>query len=238
KTHARWHEKTHTHGSKTPASATDHRGRCYQPNDRGPNGLNAVKTSIELSESDFRFDRHTTSRPRKLVGNLRNLELQLQCELDLPRRPEVSGREPRALDDPERSARRRQDWIAKVRMVEYVEKFRAELQVEPLGYFCVLGHRKIGVEKVRSDNRVSSERSRMTGAGNDRVGLKARRRRVAADRNIAERAGYRKSRIRRGGARRSRRRTSRGRPVERLTEDGIAEILARASRSCRAVQHV
>ena len=110
-------------------------------------GSASTDTSPEFRACGWKRNGTNTSRPRTLVDDSRTLELQLQCELDLPRRPEVSGREPRALDDPERSARRRQDWIAKVRMVEYVEKFRAELQVEPLGYFCVLGHRKSVLRK-------------------------------------------------------------------------------------------
>ena len=95
------------------------------------------------------------------------LELQFQRELDLPRRPEVSGREPCALNDPKGSAGRRQHWIAKIRVVENVEHFGAELHVEPLGYLRVFGHRKIGVQEVRSDNRISPKGPGMTGAGND-----------------------------------------------------------------------
>src|SRR5215469_18043252 len=131
------------------------------------------------------------------------LELQFQGELDLSRRPEISGREPRALNDPERCARRRQHRIAKIRMVENVEQFGAELHVEPLGYFRVFGHRKIGVQEVRSDNRISPKGPGMTGAGNDGIDPEARRGRVAAGRNVAEGAGDRKRCIGRRRARRN-----------------------------------
>jgi len=171
----------------------------------------------------------------KRLASPASLELQLQCELDLPSRPEVSRGEPRALDDPEGTARRRQHCIAKIRMVEDVEHLRAELQVEPLGYPRVFRHRKIGVREVWSHNRISSERPGTTRAGNDGVDLKARRRRVRAQRNVAERARYRKRRIRRGPARRNRGCSSGRRPVERLTQRGVAEILRRTARSGNAL---
>ena len=123
-------------------------------------------------------------------------------------------------------------------MVENVEHFGAKLHVEPLGYFGVFGHRKIGVQEARSDNRISPKRAGMTCAGNDGVGLEVRRGRVAAGRNIAEGARDRKRRIGRRSARRNRRGSSGGRPVERLTQYWVAEILIWTARSGSTFQQV
>jgi len=68
--------------------------------------------------------------------------------------------------------------------------------------------------------------------------LEARRGRVAAGRNVTEGAGDRKRRIGRRRARRNRRGSSGGRPVERLTKRGVAEILIGTARSGGTVQQV
>ena len=68
--------------------------------------------------------------------------------------------------------------------------------------------------------------------------LEARRGRVAAGRNVTEGAGDRKRRIGRRRARRNRRGSSGGRPVERLAQHWVAEILIGTARPGSTVQQV
>src|ERR1700735_1916769 len=91
------------------------------------------------------------------------LELQLERELHLTRRTEVPGREARALDLAESRRSGGQHRVAKVRMIEQIEQFGAELQVKALGDFGVLGHGEVGVNEIRPGERVSAQIAGMAG---------------------------------------------------------------------------
>ena len=61
-------------------------------------------------------------------------------------RAKVACREARRADNPKRLARRCQDWITEVRMVEDIEHLGPELQVQPFGNLGVLANREVRIE--------------------------------------------------------------------------------------------
>src|SRR5580700_10253661 len=86
------------------------------------------------------------------------LENQSERELKLTRATTVARREAGASGD--QAERRRADGrprIGEVRLIEYIERIRAELQAEPFGDLGGLQQGDIGVEEARSGNHVAPE---------------------------------------------------------------------------------
>src|ERR1700679_1401708 len=118
---------------------------------------------------------------RPFLGRLQlRLKKQLQGELNLPRRTEVTHGEAGAENFAERGAGDRVGRVVEVGMVEKVEHLGAELQVEPFGDFRVLDDGEVGVDEVRPGKRIPSGVSGMAASGHDRVTAAARRGRGAA----------------------------------------------------------
>src|SRR5256885_3381031 len=110
-----------------------------------------------------------------------NLELQLECKLQLTRRARVCRGESRAGNGREacrhakstaRKRCQRDDggsvgsqwpWLAKVRMVEHVKRIRAELKVDSLGDLRVLDQGKIDVSKPGAIDYVATEVAKAAG---------------------------------------------------------------------------
>ena len=111
-----------------------------------------------------------------LAGNRidESLKEQLQGKLNLPRRTEVAGWETRALDHSKRTAGCCENGIAKVRMVENIEHFAPELEIEFLGQFRIFCDREVSIEEARPGDRVSPQSSRMTSSENYRIDLVVR----------------------------------------------------------------
>jgi|SRR5579859_6730848 len=104
------------------------------------------------------------------------LELQLQGKLNLPRRALVTVREAGGLDLAESAAGSCQSGIPKAGMVEDIEEFGPELQVEPLGDLGVLDDREVGVYEVRAGESVAAETTRMATSSDHGIGFASRRR--------------------------------------------------------------
>jgi hypothetical protein len=73
----------------------------------------------------------------------------------LPGRTEVARREGRALYLPERPAGCGENRIAEVWMIEDVEEFASQLNIEFFGDLGVLRNGEIGIEEVGADNGVA-----------------------------------------------------------------------------------
>ena len=97
------------------------------------------------------------------------LKQQLQCELNLPRRTEVTRGESHAENLAERGAGYRVAGVAQVGMVENVEQLGTELQVEPFRDFRVLDDGEVGIDEIRTRQRIASGASGMTATGNDGI---------------------------------------------------------------------
>ena len=65
-------------------------------------------------------------------------ELQLQGELNLPRRSKVARREACGSDLSETAIANRQVRVTEIRVIEQVEQLRAELQIDPFRKLRVL----------------------------------------------------------------------------------------------------
>src|SRR6202050_1438181 len=164
---------------------------------------------------------------RPFLGRLQlRLKKQLQGELNLPRRTEVTHGEAGAENFAERGAGGRVGRVVEVGMVEKVEHLGAELQVEPFGDFRVLDDGEVGVDEVRTGKGIASGVSGMAASGDDRVSAAARRGRGAAKcaRNFVGGIGCR-------GAVWNRRCAAGGRRSGRAAPPRVAIELCRISRA-------
>src|SRR3984957_14772633 len=99
-------------------------------------------------------------------------ELQLQGELNLTRRSEVARRKACGRDPSEaagrirvccRRGRNRKIRIPKVRVVEKIEQFRSELQVDPFRKLGVLDRGEVRVQKTRTRHGITPQIAKMAG---------------------------------------------------------------------------
>lgn len=116
------------------------RGRVYKALNQKKNGWR--KISFSSARFSFWFE----------------LELQLQCELNLSGRAEIARGEASRGDLPERCAgwRERESRVSKVRVIEDVKHLRPELQIGSLGEFRVFNHREVGIYEVRTRDGVAA----------------------------------------------------------------------------------
>src|ERR1700739_2779463 len=103
-------------------------------------------------------------------------------------------------------------------MVEDVEHFCPELQIQAFGDSGVLGDREIRVHEGRSGDGIAAQGSWMAGAGNDRIGFT-----TWCGRSTAEGAGHRECRKWCCRARWNRRRAASRRSIERFTQNRVCE---------------
>jgi len=99
-------------------------------------------------------------------------ELQLQGELNLARRAEVAGRKA-CRGDPSETAgwvriRGRGSWnrkirIPKVRVIEEIEHFRSELQVNPFRKLRVLDRGEVRINETRPRHGITPQIAKMAG---------------------------------------------------------------------------
>ena len=106
-------------------------------------------------------------------------------------------------------------------MIEYVENFTSELEIESFGNFRIFRDRKIGVDEIRSNDGVASQASRMATAGHDWIDLEIWGSGSRADRYIAERTWDCKRSVRRCRACGNSRRSTLWRSVEGLADAGV-----------------
>src|ERR1700681_3339093 len=99
-------------------------------------------------------------------------ELQLQGELNLARRAEVARRKACRRDPSEaagwirvlcRGSWNREIRIPKVRVVEKIEHFRAELQVDPFRKLRVLDRREVRIHETRTRHGITPQIAKMAG---------------------------------------------------------------------------
>src|ERR1700676_177793 len=121
-------------------------------------------------QNKTRAERPKKGRPaRGSILSVVALELKLQRELQLPRRPGISRREARAGDRREGLQPGRRGWqdhyaratgrprLPEIRMVEEVERIDTELEIESLRDLRVFDQRQIHVRKSRTGEGVASE---------------------------------------------------------------------------------
>src|SRR5207249_5177569 len=84
-----------------------------------------------------------------------SLKREPQSKLDLPRRrrriDDASGR---AVSCACGSRKNRRDHVAEIRMIEQIERFRAELQVRAFRKIELLFHREVEVRESWADHRI------------------------------------------------------------------------------------
>src|SRR3984885_4011062 len=136
--------------------------------------------SFAASRSGITGGKGGSGNPPFFGGFGLRLKKQLQGELNLPRRTEVTHGEAGAENFAERGAGDRVGGVVEVGVIEKVEHLGAELQVEPFGDFRVLDDGEVGVDEVRTGKRIASGVSGMATAGDDWVCAAARRGRSAA----------------------------------------------------------
>src|SRR4051812_755016 len=106
-------------------------------------------------------------------------------------------------------------------MIEYVEDFTSELEIESFGNPRIFRDRKIGVDEIRSNDGVTSQASWMATAGHDWIDLEIWGSGSRADRYIAEGTRDCKRGVRRCRAVGNRRRSALWRSVKGLADAGV-----------------
>ena len=149
-------------------------------------------------------------------------ELQQQRELDLASRAEVSRGETGAADDPKRLAGCGEDGVAKIGMVEDIEQFGAELQIEAFGDLRILGDREIGVDESRTGDGVAAKAAWMARARHDWISVAS-----GLSGRAVEQAGYGQRCVHGWPASWDRGRAARRNSVERFAQHGIPEVIRR-----------